>query len=95
MASRCPFCGEAEETLEHLVIHRSKIWCMLLALFTLSGGCWVCHFLVKDLILGWPSLLLRKKVSKLWMAVPLCLMWEYGRRGTKYRSKMTVSLFQD
>ena len=76
MASRCPFCGEVEEALEHLLIHCPKIWCMWSALFPLSGDYRVVYpFLVKDLFLGWPSFPLRKKVSKLWRAVPLCLMW--------------------
>ena len=75
MASRCPFCGEAEEALVHLLIHYPKIWCMWSALFSLSRACWVCPFMVKDLFMDWPSLPLRKKVSKLWRAVPLCLMW--------------------
>ena len=75
MTSRCPFCGEAKEAFEHLLIHCPNIWCMWSALFSLSGDCWVCHFLVKDMILGWPSLPLRKKVSKHWTTVPFCLMW--------------------
>ena len=74
MASRCPFYGEAEEALEHLLIHCPKIWCMWSALFSLSGVCWVRPFLVKNLFLGWPGLPLRKKVSKLWRVVHLCLM---------------------
>ena len=66
MASRCPFCGEAEEALVHLLNPLPpKIWCMWSALFSLSGACWVFPFMVKDLFMDWPSLPLRKKVSKL------------------------------
>ena len=48
-------------------------------LFNLSGGGWVCPFLVNDLILGWPSLPWEKKNSKLWRAVPLCPMWAISK----------------
>ena len=94
LANRCPFCGEAEEALEHLLIHCQKIWCIWSALFTLSGGCWVCHFLVKDLILGLPSLPLRKQVSKFWKAVPLRLMWAIWKERNRVVFE-AVSLFQD
>ena len=45
LASRCPLCGKVEETLEHLLIHCPKVWCMWTALFSLLGGgkrtkCW-------------------------------------------------------
>ena len=75
LASKCALCGKDEESLEHLFIHCPKVWCMWTAIFSLSGGGWVCPFLVKDLILGWLQLPLRKKDAKLWRTVPLCLIW--------------------
>ena len=69
------FCGKDEESLEHLFIHCSKVWCMWTAIFSLSGGGWVCPFLVKDLLQGWLHLPMRKKDVKLWRAVSLCLLW--------------------
>ena len=75
LASRCVFCGNDEESLEHLFIHCPKVWCMWTAIFSLSGGGWVCPFLVKDLLRGWLHLPMRKKDAKLWRAVPLCLLW--------------------
>ena len=84
VANRCPLCGKAEETLEHMLIHYcSKVWCMRIALFSLSGGGRVCPLLVKDLILGWLRLPLWKKETKLWRVVPLCILWQSGRRGTE------------
>ena len=75
LASRCAFCGQDEESLEHLFIHCPKVWCIWTAIFSLSGGGWVCPFLVKDLLRGWLHLPMRKKDAKLWRAVPLCLLW--------------------
>ena len=42
---------------------------------SIHGGDWVCPVWVKDLMLGWIHLPLRKKYSKLWKAAPLCLLW--------------------
>ena len=75
LASRCALCGKDEESLKHLFIHCPKVWCMWTAIFSSSEGGWVCPFLVKDLMLGWLHLPLRKKDAKLWRAVPLCLIW--------------------
>ena len=73
MASRCPLCKEVEETIEHLLIHCPKTWSLWTTLFNVAGGGWVCPFSAKDLFQGWPSLPWGKE-SKLWRAVPLCLM---------------------
>ena len=61
LANRCPLCGKAEETLEHLLIHYPKVWCMWTALFSLLGGGWVCPLLVKNRMLGWLRLPCGKK----------------------------------
>ena len=61
LANRYPLSGKEEEVLEHLFIYCPKVWGLWSALFSLSGGGWVCHFLVKDLILGWIRISLRKK----------------------------------
>ena len=38
LASRCALCGKDEESLEHLLIHYPKVWCMWTAIFSLFGG---------------------------------------------------------
>ena len=38
LASRCPFCVQTEEVLEHLFIHCPKIWDLWTTLFSLSEG---------------------------------------------------------
>ena len=75
LASRCPLCKEVEEAIEYFLIHYPKTWSMWTALINVVGVGWVCSFSVKDLFLGWPSLLWGKKEFKLWCAVPPCLMW--------------------
>ena len=42
---------------------------------SIHGGDWVYPLRVKDLMLGWIRLPLRKKDSKLWKAAPLSLLW--------------------
>ena len=75
LASRCPLCKEAEETIEHLLIHCPKTWSLWTTLFNVARGGWICPFSAKDPFLRWPCLSWGKKESKLWRAVPLCLMW--------------------
>ena len=62
LTSRCPFCGEAEEVMDHLFIHYPMIWQLWTTLFFAHGGGWVCPLLVKDLILGRDRLPSRKKI---------------------------------
>ena len=38
LASRCPFCGQKEEDMEHLLIHCPKVWELWTTLFSLSEG---------------------------------------------------------
>ena len=61
--------------MEHLFTHCPMIWSLWTALVSVHGGDWVCPLLVKDLILGWICIPLRKKDSRLWKAAPLCLLW--------------------
>ena len=75
LAKRCPFCGQAEEVLEHLFIHCPKICGLWTVLFSLSEGGWICPLLVRKLLLGWVRLPLNKKETKMWRAAPLCLLW--------------------
>ena len=75
LASTCPFCGHTEEVLEHLFIHCHKIWDLWTTLFSLSEGDYVCPYLVKELLMDWVRLPLKKKEAKLWRAAHLCLLW--------------------
>ena len=81
--SRCPFCGKAEEVMEHIFIHCPMILRLWTALFSAHGGGWVCPLLVKDLILGWDRLPSREKEYRLWRAAPLCLMWAIWKERNK------------
>ena len=46
LASKCPFCGQKKEALEHFFIHCAKIWDLWTTLFSLPNGGWVCPYLV-------------------------------------------------
>ena len=83
LASRCPFCGQMKDVLEHLFIHCLKIWDLWTTLFSLSKGGCVCPYLVKELLMGWVRLTLKKKEGKLWRAAPLCLLWAIWIEGNK------------
>ena len=62
-------------SLEHLFIHCPKIWGLWTTLLSLSEGGLVCPYLVKELIMGWVRLPLKKKEAKLWRTAPPCLLW--------------------
>ena len=73
MASKCPLCGEAEEDLNHLLIHCPLVWGLWERLISFPGLDWVCPLSHKDLMLEWTNFPIRKRVRKLWRAGPLCL----------------------
>ena len=75
MASRCPLCGEADEELNHLLIHCPSVWRLWEGLISIPGYSWVCPYSVQDLFLGWSVFPIRKRARKLWRAAPLCLIW--------------------
>ena len=64
LASGCALCGEAEETLKHLLIHGPMVWGLWAALLAILGVGWTCPFLIKELILGWKMFPIRKKNRK-------------------------------
>ena len=37
LVSRCPFCGESRETLEHIMIHCPLIWDLWAIIFSSFG----------------------------------------------------------
>ena len=75
LANRCFFCGEGEETIDHLLLHCSKakiLWDLLLAIF---GVIWVFPLFVKETLLSWQGSFVGKRHKKAWMAAPLCIFW--------------------
>ena len=75
MASKCPLCGEAEEDLNHLLIHCLSVWGLWKGIISCPGLDWVYPLSPKDLMLEWTNFPIRKRVRKLWRAAPLCLFW--------------------
>ena len=75
LASKSPLCGNAEEDLDHLLLHYTEVWGLWAALLSLPGLQWVCPYLVKDLLQGWNDFPIRKSARKVWRAAPLSLNW--------------------
>lgn len=75
MASRCPLCSsaEAEDELNHLLIHFPAVWGLWRSLISLQVS--ACLGSVKGLIWRWCGFPMRKKARKLWLAMPPCLFW--------------------
>ena len=76
LASRCPFCREEEEGLDHILIHCPPIWDLWVNLISVLGVSWSDPFAVKDLIHSWGQIPVKKNVKNLWWAAPLTIFWE-------------------
>ena len=83
MPSKCPLCKNAEEDLDHLLIHCPAVWGMWAALLSMTGFQWVCPYLVKEVLSGWFCFPIRQQAKKLWMAVPFSLIWTISKERNK------------
>ena len=70
IASRYPLCQEAEESLDHLLIHCPTTWGLWATLISLLGMVWACPLLAKDLMFEWATFPIKKKARKIWKAAP-------------------------
>ena len=95
MASKCPLCGEAEEDLNHLLIHCPSVWGLWEGLISFLGLDWVCPLSPKDLMLDWTNFPIRKRVRKLWRVAPFACFGQSRRRGTVLSSMTHLSSFLD
>ena len=74
LASTCPLCGKEEESLEHLLLHCTKVYNLWAFIFTIFGVSWVLPCSIKEALAGWTGSLSRKSLKKVWMTTPLCLV---------------------
>ena len=79
LASRCPLFGKDEESLDHLLLHCTKVYNLWAFIFTIFGFSWVLPGSVKDALVGWKGPPSRKSLKRVWMAAPLCLFWTIWR----------------
>ena len=75
MASKCPLCRNAEEELDHLLIHCPAVWGIWAALMSITGFQWPCPYLVREVLLEWSYFPIKKRSRKLWLPAPLSLIW--------------------
>ena len=95
LASKCSFSGKDEESLEHILIHCPLVWGFWAAILSTFGASGAWLFLVRDLLCIWMHFSVRKHVSFLWWAAPLCLIWLSGKREIKLSLKTPLSLKSD
>ena len=65
LANRCFLCGKDGENIQHLFIHCPMIWELWASLLAAMGIFWVLPLLVKDLIIGWNRIPVRKEERKI------------------------------
>ena len=61
LANRCSFCGKDGENIERFLIHCPMIWDLWYFLLAALGIVWVTTLLMKDLIIGWNKIPMRKE----------------------------------
>ena len=83
LANRCFLCCVEEESIDHILIHCTKARVLWELLFVFFGLMWVLPYSVRDTLLGWRSINLGKKRSKVWMTAPLCLFWAVWKERNK------------
>ena len=80
MANRCFLCCAEEQTINHILIHCSKVRVLWELVFALFGVKWVLPLSAGDTLLGWHGSFVSKKRRKAWMATPLCLFWTVWKK---------------
>ena len=83
LANRYYLCGEAEESLEHLLIHCPLLWVLWTSILVALGVVWVIPFSVRDLLLGWKEIRVRRDEKMVWLAAPLVFFGQSGRKEIK------------
>ena len=66
------YCAE-EETINHILIHCSKVRVLWDLVFALFDAKWVLSLSTRDTLLCWHGSFVGKKSRKAWMTTPLCL----------------------
>ena len=75
LVNRCFLCQEAEELVDHLLLHCRKTRVLWELLFSLFGVNWIISGSVRDMLLGWKGTFVGKRRKKVWQTVPSCLFW--------------------
>ena len=75
IANGCFLCCDEEETINHILIHWSKVRVLRELDFALFGVMWVLPLSDRDTFLGWHGSFVGKKHRKAWMKTSLCLFW--------------------
>ena len=82
LASWCCMCKNAEETVDHLLLHcwvARQLWNFV---FLFVGIDWVLLLHVSNLLFGWWNWF-GKRSSGVWNLIPSCLMWTIWRERNK------------
>ena len=82
LASWCGMCKNAEETVDHLLIHcrfARQLWNFV---FQSAGINWVLPHHVPEMLFGWWNWI-GKRSSGVWNLTPSCLMWTIWKERNK------------
>ena len=75
LANKCFLCCEEEVTIDHILVHCTKVrilWDMILALVGVSC---VFPLTVRETLFSWRGSFASNKRKQAWIATLLCLFW--------------------
>ena len=88
LPNRCYLCGQADETVNHLLLHCSVISSLWEIIFSLMGASLVFPKIVKEAIYSWKGSFVGKKRKKLWNSINLCSFWTVWKERNRIAFKM-------
>ena len=83
LANRCFLRCEEKESIDHILIQRSKARVLWELLFALFGVTWVLPYSVRDTLSGWSGFNMGKKHRKVWKVAPSCIFWAVWKERNK------------
>ena len=75
LTNKCFMCLEKEETIDHLLLHYTKIRVLWYLFFNLFGVSWVLPSSVRKTLLSWHGSFVGKNRKKVWRTTPLYIFW--------------------
>ncbi|CAL5334586.1 unnamed protein product [Camellia sinensis] len=75
----CPFCHAAEESVDHLFVQCPEIWKVWGRLLQWWNLYWVSPATVDGVLSWWLGTKHRKLVKKIWVMVPVAMLWSTWR----------------
>ena len=89
LAIRCFLCQQRQESVDHLLLHCTKIRVLWELLFSLFGVTLIMSGSMREMLLGWKGAFVGKRRKKVWQTTPSCLF------GTEWKARNRIAFKDD